>query len=238
MTEAVEKCLPIPAVPDVVADHSGLVPVEQHEVAAIRILERLGRRSAGLLVLYLAVDHGGVSVLCVADHVLPDVQHRPARRVHEGAPLRGQLRHLRDRHAEGGENDDVVCPKGFAALGGVGEESDAAVPQPVVDVWVVDDLAGEEHVPARKSPPGLVGVVHGPVDSVAEAELAREMDRQPAGLEPVVRRTDAVHDRAVVRRRQLAGDGLLHVEAFTEDHRLCRCQGDPISGGRSRASLE
>ena len=75
-------------------------------------------------------------------------------------------------------------------------------------------------MPAGKAPPGLVGVVHRAVDAVAEPELAREMDGQPAGVVAVVVRPDAVDDRAVVGGRQFPGDGLLHVEALAEDQRL------------------
>ena len=53
----------------------------------------------------------------------------------------------------------------------------------VVDVRVVDDLAGQEDLPVGKPLARLVGVVDGAIDAVAEAELARE-----------------VHGRAVPRR--------------------------------------
>ena len=52
--------------------------------------------------------------------------------------------------------------------------------QLIVHVRVVDDLAGEEHAPIGKPPARLVGVVHGPIDAVAEAELAGEEDGQPS----------------------------------------------------------
>ena len=56
-----------------------------------------------------------------------------------------------------------------------------AIAQLIVDVRVVDDLAGEEDVAVGKAPPRLVGVVDRAIDAVAEAELAGEMDGEPAG---------------------------------------------------------
>ena len=49
--------------------------------------------------------------------------------------------------------------------------------QLIVDVRVVDDLAGQEDVAAGEAAARLVGVVDGAVDAVAEPELAREVDR-------------------------------------------------------------
>ncbi len=50
----------------------------------------------------------------------------------------------------------------------------------VVDVRVMDDFAGQEDGAVREAAPRLVGVVDGPIDAVAEAELAREMNGEPA----------------------------------------------------------
>ena len=62
----------------------------------------------------------------------------------------------------------------------IAEEADALRAQLVVDVRVVDDFAGQEHLPVGKPLARLIGVVDGAIDAVAEAELAREVHGQPA----------------------------------------------------------
>ena len=214
-----DEGLAIAAVPDVVADDRGFVLVEHDEVAAARKLQRLRGRRPGLFVLHLAVDDGGEAVLRVARDVLPHVQHRPAGGIHERAALSGQLRHFLDGDPERRQDHDVFCPQRLAAFARVREEPDAVVAQALVDVRVVDDFAGQEDVPPRESPPRLIGVVDSPVDAVAEAEFAGEVQREPAGGELIVAGADLVDDGAVVGRRELACDGLFHVEALTEDER-------------------
>ena len=61
------------------------------------------------------------------------------------------------------------------------QEPDALRAQLIVDVRVVDDLAGQDDRRDRETLARLVGVIDRAIDAVAEAELAREMDRQPAG---------------------------------------------------------
>src|SRR5262249_35622458 len=100
------------------------------------------------------------------------------------------------------------------------EEADAARAQPIVDVRVVDDLASEEDVPAGKARDRLVGVVDRAIDAVTEAELAREMDRQPPFLVAEAGRADLVDEPAVVRGGELARNRLFHVEALAEDQGL------------------
>ena len=68
-------------------------------------------------------------------------------------------------------------------LGRIAEEADAGGAQPIVDVRVVDDLAGQEDVLIREAPARLIGVVDGAIDAVAEAELAREVDGEAAGCD-------------------------------------------------------
>ena len=84
----------------------------------------------------------------------------------------------------------------------------------------MDDLAGEEDVAPGEARHRLVGVVDGAIDAVAEAELAGEMDGEPALLVAVVAGADLVDERAVVRGGELARDGLFHVEALAEDEGL------------------
>jgi len=47
-------------------------------------------------------------------------------------------------------------------------------------VRVVNDLAGQEDVPSGEAAARLIRVVDRAVDSIAEPELAREVDREAA----------------------------------------------------------
>ncbi len=165
----------------------------------------------------LAVNHRRVAALRVAPHVLPDVQHRPARRVDERAAAALERLQHRDRDAERGQDDDIVSAEPIDRFTGIGEEADAHRPQLLVDVRVVDDLAGQVHAAIGKALARLIRVVDGAVDAVAEAELTRQMHRQAAGAVREVGALDLVDERAVVIVRQHAGDGMLQVEAFAED---------------------
>jgi hypothetical protein len=89
----------------------------------------------------------------------------------------------------------------MAALFGIAEEADAVGAQAIVDVRVVDDLAGEEDVAAGEARDRLVGVVDGPIDAVAEPELAGEVEREPPLVVAVIGAADLVDEAAVVRRR-------------------------------------
>ena len=88
-----------------------------------------------------------------------------------------------DGDAERRQDHDVVRRQRVERFTRVGEEADALRAKLVVDVRVVDDFAGQEHRAIGKALARLVRVVHGAIDAVAEAELAREVDGQPAGLE-------------------------------------------------------
>ena len=65
----------------------------------------------------------------------------------------------------------------------VAEKPNAHRAQLFVDVGVVDDFAGQVDRPVGKPLARLVGVVDGAIDAVAESELAREMERQTAGVD-------------------------------------------------------
>ena len=106
-------------------------------------------------------------------------------------------------------------------------------PQLIVDVRVVDDLAGQEHRAIGKSLARLVGVVDRAIDAVAEAELPRQMDREAAGLVAVAGALIRGDQRAVVAGGQLAGDGVLEIEALPEDQRLHGPSIIPAGSGRS-----
>ena len=92
--------------------------------------------------------------------------------------------------------------------------------QPLVDVGVVDDLAGEKDVAPGKSRDRLVRVVDGAVDAVAEAELPGEMHGEASLFVAIVAGAHLVDESAVVRRGELARDGRLHVETLAEDQGL------------------
>ena len=124
----------------------------------------------------------------------------------------GDAERRQDHHVVGAERDR--CSSGV-----VGQEADPHRPQLLVDVRVVDDFAGQEHAAVGKALAGLVRVVDGAIDAVAEAEFARQMDGEPAGAIDEVVGLDALDDRAVIVVGQHAGDGMLQVEAFAEDER-------------------
>jgi hypothetical protein len=171
-------------------------------------------------VLDFAVNDRREAVLRVADDVLPDVQDGAAGGIDQRAALVHEPGHVADRDTERGQNDHVVAPQRVGALARVREEPDAGRAKPVVDVGIVDDFAGQKDVLPREAAPRLIRIVDGTVHAVAEAELAGEVDREPAGLEPVVVGPELVDDRAVVRGSQFGGHRLLHVEALAEDQRL------------------
>jgi hypothetical protein len=128
-----------------------------------------------------------------------------------------------------GQDDDVVLAELFERLAGIAQEADAHRAQLIVDVRVMDDLAGQKHGAIGKAAARLVGVIDRPVDAVTEPELAREANRQPAGSISEVLRFDAVNQVAVIARRQHAGHGMLQVEALAEDD-----AGNAVSGHRTR----
>ena len=99
-------------------------------------------------------------------------------------------------------------------------------PQFLVDVRVVDDFAGEEHLTVGEALARLIGVVDRAIHAVAEAELAREVDGQSARAEREVIRLDLLDDGAVVVLGQPAGDGLLEVETLAEDEGSQRSAGE------------
>ncbi len=128
-----------------------------------------------------------------------------------------ELRHLPDADTEGRQNHDVVCPERVCALAWVGQEPDALRAEPIVDVGIVNNLVGEIHALVRKPLAGLVRVVDGAVDAVAEPEFPGEVDCQSAALSGEITRPHLVDDAAVVRRGELCLDGPFQVETLAED---------------------
>src|SRR5206468_5800418 len=92
-----------------------------------------------------------------------------------------ELLEHRDRDAERGEDDDVLSRESIDGARIVAQELHAHRPQLLVDVGVVDDLAGQQHAPIRKPLARLIGVVDRAIDAVTEAELARKVQREPSG---------------------------------------------------------
>src|SRR5690606_31270400 len=108
---------------------------------------------------------------------------------------------------------------------------DAKTPQLLVDVGVVDDLAGEVHAAVRKAAAGLVRVVHRAIDAVAEAELARQVDEETSGAVLIPGRADVVHQLTVIARGEHVGDLVFEVESLAEDQRRQRTSEAPPAGG-------
>src|SRR5688500_18802336 len=124
MAEPGEQRMPIPAVADVLADDRGLGPVEDNEVTPLWILERLRGRRAVFLVLHLAVNDRGESVLRVADDVLPDVEHRSTGGIDERAAALDQARHVGDGDAERRQDHDVARAERVPAFTRIAQEAD------------------------------------------------------------------------------------------------------------------
>ena len=80
----------------------------------------------------------------------------------------------------------------------------------------MDDLARQVDAAIREALARLVGVVDGAIDAVAEPELAREMNEEPAAGVLEVVGAHSVDERAVVSRGEFARDRFLHVEALAE----------------------
>jgi hypothetical protein len=207
------------AAADVVADDLGLRAVANDQVPAAGVLQGLGRRGPGLLVVHLAVDDGGVALLGISLHVLPDVQHGSARRVHHRAAAGLQIEQQAHGDAKRRENHHVPGPEGRDGLAGIRENADAERTQAVVDLRVVDDLARQVDLAARKAAPCLVGVVDGAVDAIAEAEFAREVDDEPRELVAEPGGLDGRDQVAPIVGRQLGCDLVAEVQALAEDER-------------------
>ena len=79
---------------------------------------------------------------------------------------------------------------------------------------VVDDLAGQKDTAVGKTLAGLIGIVDGAVDAIAEPELAREMDRETAGPISKIVYLNLLNEIAVVVLIQLCCDRIFQVEAL------------------------
>ena len=93
------------------------------------------------------------------------------------------------------------------------QEPDAHVAQLLIDVRVVDDFADEIEGAIGKLEAGFIGVVHGPVYAVAEAELAGEPEGERPHRQPIVPAAQGLHHGAVVVHSKLALDFSLEPES-------------------------
>ena len=165
---------------------------------------RLGGRGLRFLVPHLAVDDRCVALLGVALHVLPDVQHRTARGVHQRAAAPVQIRQQGDRHTERRQDDDVVRRQGVEGFAVVRQKAHAHGAQLLVDVRVVDDFAEQvDGFLGRETAAGGVGEVNGALNAVAKAELLREFDGQAGCGKFVAAGADALDECAAVMRLHL-----------------------------------
>ena len=172
-------------------------------------------------MVVLAVDDAGEAARGVARYALPHREDRPAGRVDHDALLLLELLDPVYRGAEGRQENHVFGGEAFERLlGGAfeagGEELYPHLAQPVVHGGVVDHVPRDEDAPVGELLARLEGVVHGPVDPVAEPELVGEPDREPLGLEEVAVLADPVDDLGAVVPVQKMLDVLPHLEAFSE----------------------
>src|SRR2546430_6175340 len=115
-------------------------------------------------------------------------------------------------------SSDVCSSDLEVELGAFGpvQELDTHSPQLGVDVGIVDDFADQEQPAVGELGAGLIGVLDGAVHTVAEAELARELERQITERERVPLGADPIHHPAVVVGHQRASDVALEAEAAPE----------------------
>ncbi len=214
----------------VVADELGLGLVADDQVVAARELEGARAGGARLLVVVLAVDHGGDVVLRVGEDAPPDVHDRAAGRVDEDAALPAEDLEVLGADTEGRDDHHVLgrhVGERVAALPvRAVEEPDAELDEPPVHERVVDDLVRYVDRLPREVPVRLVGEVDRAVDAVAEAELLRELEgHAPAReREPVL--ADPVHEPAVVVVPEDVLYLLLETEAFLDVEGRIRHEGD------------
>ena len=143
------------------------------------------------------------------------MQHRPAGRVHEHATDAAQLFEVLQLDTERRDDHHVVLFHGREVERPVvvrEQEVDPALAKLLVHVRVVDDLADQEDLPVGELGSGLVGVVDGPVDAVAEAEAAGHAERESSEGQPIIGRLDRLHDLAAVG----TGQERLHLGLETE----------------------
>ena len=173
---------------DVIANELRFIHVtDDDEPAAVEFVHLRGGR-AGLLVRVLAVDDCGEAVFRIALHPLPDMQHRAARRIDQDAPDILQLLEVVKSYSERRHDCNVLRRDSgeveSARLVGV-DEGDPHVGHPLVHIRIVDDLTDQIDLLLREVVHSFVGVVDGPIDAVAEAELVREPDGDIPELAPV-----------------------------------------------------
>ena len=178
---------------------------------------------------HLSVNDRREPVFSVALDVLPHVQHRAARRVDEHTAGSFEALHFRRGHAERGQHDDVARAE-VVLRAGVAQKPDAEVPQPVVHVRVVNDFAGEKNPAIGKPLARLIRIIDGAIDAITEAELACEMQGEPAGLIKKAVGLDFFDELAVIVLVELGRDRLFQVEPFSENQR----RGHVLDRSRAR----
>jgi hypothetical protein len=141
-----EERLAVAAAADVVGHEVGLGEVEDDEVPPARVQQHPRDGGPRLLVGPLAVDERREALAGVLLDALPDVEHRPAGRVHEHRAAAGQALEVARGDAERRQHHDVagghVVERPHV---GVADEADALVAQARVHARVVDDLARQDH---------------------------------------------------------------------------------------------
>ena len=194
---------------DVVAQQPSFAHVAHDQVVAT-VRSHLGGGGLRLLVLILAVNEGGKAVARVGVDPLPDIQHRPAGRVDENAADLTECGKVVDGHPKRGHDHDVVARDAGeverSGRFGTGQNRDAHLPQALVDVRVMDDLANQVDGPVGELAASLIRVIDRALDPVAEPELTSQSDRDVPNRDRMVVRFQQVDDPAVVICRKLVLD--------------------------------
>ena len=203
------------------ADQVGFVQVADAQVLAAIVGHRLRRGGARFLVIMLAVNDHGVAITRVIVNLLPDIQHAAAGGIDEHALLRLEMLEFRYadpecRHDNDVPGGDIAKPRHRVA--GLIENLDAHVAQALVDVRIVDDLAGQKHAPVGKLPAGLVGVVDGTINAVTKPEFLGEFEMESARAGLVTESLKTFDDGALVSTRQNGSDLGFQAETFLKVH--------------------
>src|SRR5206468_4637808 len=135
------------------------------------------------LMLKFAVNDGRHTRAGVAFDVFPDIEDRTAGRVDDNAAFLSELIDFLSGYTERRNQHHIIFTDAIILARSFWKEPHAHPLQPIVDMWVVDDLAGEKNPVVREFGQSLVGVLDGAFDAITKTELHGEQERQVAGLQ-------------------------------------------------------
>ena len=185
-------------------------------------------------------DVGDLLAGILAD-TLPDAHHVAAGGVDDGTTALGQLiPDTADLRPEGGDHHRVALAKivDIRRLVAAGEKRHAHVPDLLVDVRVVDDLAEDvDRLFGGEMTPRRVGQVDRPFDAVTESKLLGQAHTRFAVGEFRAVGADVLHERTPVMRHHLGFDLLHDVRSADVDSLGLFCARHGVESRTGRPSL-